>query len=284
MKIGFIGTGVMGFPMARHLAEAGHELTVYNRSAAKAERCADFARVAPTIREAVADAEVVFSIVGFVTDVEHVYLGQGGIVESVRPGTIICDMTTSSPDLAVRITKEAAKRGVIALDAPVTGGDRGAKEGTLSIMVGGEEAAYEKIKPLLGAMGKTLTYMGEAGCGQHAKLANQMAIAGAIGGLAEALSYAESHGLDGQRVLNVLNGGSASSWQSQNMGPKMLAGDFAPGFYIKHFIKDLRLGQLGRGTLDLPISATVLALYEKLLEEGHGDEGTQAILKRYHRD
>lgn len=282
MKIAWIGTGVMGAPMASHLAEAGHEVTVYNRSRAKAEALAPRCRVAETIEEAVRGAEVVFTIVGFVKDVEEVYLGEKGILASATPGTVICDMTTSSPKLAVRIAEEATKRGLVAVDAPVTGGDLGAKQGTLSIMVGGEKSAYEKLLPLLEKLGKAITYMGEAGTGQHAKLANQMAIAGAIAGCAEALSYAGSHGLHPEAVLRVINNGSAASWQSQNMGAKMLSEDYAPGFYIKHFMKDLRLGQEERGEMSYPLAREVLAHYEALTQDAaYLDYGTQAIIDYY---
>lgn len=280
-KIGWIGTGVMGAPMAGHLAAAGHTVTVYNRTRSRAEALAPTCRVASTIREAVADADFVFSIVGFVQDVEEVWLGPDGILAHAKSGARLLDLTTSSPTLAQKIWKRGQELGHSVLDAPVTGGDRGAREATLSIMVGGEAADFDAALPLLEILGSAVTYMGPAGSGQHAKLANQMAIAGAIAGVAEALTYAKSHALNLEDMLRVINNGSAASWQSQNMGVQMLAGDEAPGFYLKHFVKDLRLGQSERGELDLPVSAKVLSLYETLLEEGFGDLGTQALLRYY---
>lgn len=281
MKIAFIGTGVMGKPMAGHLAEAGHQVTVYNRTREKALSCEFAERVADTIADAVKDAEVVFSIVGLVKDVEEVYLSPQGILANAPKGCIVCDMTTSSPSLAVKIAREAETRGVHALDAPVTGGDKGAIEGKLSIMVGGPREIYEKLLPCFKAMGSTITYMGENGNGQHAKLANQITIAGALASCAEAIRYAQTHGLDTEAMLQVINNGSAASWQSQNNGPKMLNGDYAPGFRIRHLIKDLRLGQEEKGELDLPLAAKVLHELETLEKRDLGDQGTQAIIEYY---
>lgn len=281
MRIGFIGTGVMGRPMALHLAEAGHELKVYNRSYAKAKALEPKVQAVTSVAEAVRDAEAVFSIVGFVRDVEETYLGPNGVLANCPSSCTVCDMTTSSPDLAKRIADKAAARGVMALDAPVTGGEKGAIEGSLSIMVGGPEEAFQRLKPCLELMGATLTYMGGSGCGQHAKLANQLSIAAALAGTAESLSYAAKHGLNLDAMLNVIVHGSAASWQAQNMGPKMIRGDYAPGFFIKHLIKDLNLGQEAREDLNLPVGAAVLEILRGLQAAGYGDEGTQAIIRAY---
>ena len=241
MKIAWIGTGVMGAPMASHLANAGHEGTVYNRTFEKAKKLEPLCTAVRTIKEAVREADVVFTIVGYPKDVENVYFGEEGIIKNVQPKTIIVDMTTSSPELAVKIYDEAKKYDVFALDAPVTGGDLGAINATLSIMVGGDPAPYEKVFPLLEKMGKAITYMGAPGNGQNMKLANQVCIAGAIASTAEALTFAKSKNIQPEEFFSVINNGSAASWQAANNGPKMVSQDFDPGFFIKHFVKDLQL-------------------------------------------
>lgn len=280
-KIAWIGTGVMGKPMALHLANAGYDVNVYNRTFSKAQALGDKVKAFDSIGECVKDADVIFSIVGFPSDVKDVYLGDNGILENVKKGSIVIDMTTSSPTLAMEIFRAAQLKGVHALDAPVTGGDLGAINATLSIMVGGEEKIYQEVSPLLELLGKTITYMGPAGNGQHAKLANQICIAGAIASTAEALSYAKSHKIDLDLMLRVINNGSASSWQSINNGPKMIVHDKTPGFFIKHFIKDLRLSQQERKHIELPISKLVLEEFESLQNEGYDDFGTQAIIDYY---
>lgn len=281
MKIAWIGTGVMGAPMARHLAAAGHQVTVYNRTALKAQALEPACQVAQSVGEAVAEADLIMTLVGMVSDVEAVWLGEAGLLAKAKPGAYACDLTTSSPALAQRLAVEGAQRGITVLDAPVTGGDRGAREATLSIMVGGPRPAFEALLPIFKCLGQTVTYMGGAGMGQHAKLANQLAIAGAMAGLTEALAYAHQQGIQLNDFLQVLNNGSAASWQSQNMGPRILAGDEQPGFFIKHFIKDLRLGQAARGNLDLPVGQAVLAQYEQMNQRGEGDLGTQALIRQY---
>lgn len=280
-KVAWIGTGVMGKPMAYHLADNGFDVTVYNRTYEKAVSMSDRCRVAKTIAEAVTDADFVFTIVGFPSDVEDVYLSDDGILNHVKEDAIVVDMTTSSPTLAKKIYEVAKEKNISSLDSPVTGGDLGAKNGTLSIMVGGDKDAFDQVEPLLNHMGKAVTYMGEAGNGQHTKLANQICIAGAIASTAEALNYAMDKNIDLDNFLNVINNGSAASWQSQNMGPKMIANDFEPGFFIKHFIKDLRLSQEEKEDIDLPLSKLVLEEYEELLDKGYGDMGTQAIIDYY---
>lgn len=280
-KIAWIGTGVMGKPMALHLADAGYNVHVYNRTLAKALTLGDKVTVCETVKDVVKDADVIFTIVGFPSDVKDIYLSEDGILENAKEGAIVVDMTTSSPTLAVDIYRAALEKGIDSLDAPVTGGDLGAINATLSIMVGGKESSYQKIAPLLEVLGKTITFMGQAGNGQHAKLANQIAIAGTIATTAEALAYAKTHKIDLQLMLRVINNGSAASWQSQNNGPKMVIHDKEPGFFIKHFIKDLRLAQQEKKQIDFPISKLVLEEYESLLEEGYGDFGTQAIIDYY---
>jgi 3-hydroxyisobutyrate dehydrogenase len=225
MKIGFIGTGVMGKPMALHLADAGYDVTVYNRTFEKAKALEPKCVAVKDLKDAVKDKDVIFSIVGYPKDVEETYLE---VFKYAKKGAILVDMTTSSPTLAKKLTVQALKHDLIMLDAPVTGGDIGAINATLSIMVGGDEKTYEMILTMLEKMGKTITYMGQAGNGQHAKLANQTAIAGAISGVAEALFYAKSKGLDQEKMLRVITGGSASSWQAQNNGPKMIIKDYKP--------------------------------------------------------
>lgn len=281
MKIAWIGTGVMGKPMALHLAKKGHEVTVFNRTLSKLEDMKNDCHLSNSLSDCVKDADVVFTIVGFPSDVREIYLGEDGILKNVNENTIVIDMTTSSPTLAKEIYNEAKKLNVHSLDAPVTGGDKGAREKTLSIMVGGDKETFDSVLELLEVLGKTVTYMGEAGNGQHTKLANQMAIAGSIAGVAEALAFAHSKNIDLEDVLNVINNGSASSWQGINNGPKMVANDRSAGFFIKHFIKDLRLGQDEKGDLTLNISKAVLDEYEQLLEKGYGDFGTQSLIDFY---
>lgn len=282
-KIAWIGTGVMGKPMALHLAKAGYDVSVYNRTFSKAQAVGEEVTAFDNIKDCVKDADVIFTIVGFPSDVKEVYLGENGILEHAKTGAIVIDMTTSSPSLAKEIYRAAQLKQIRALDAPVTGGDLGAINATLSIMVGGEERTYQEVAELLDHLGQTVTYMGPAGNGQHAKLANQISIAGAIAGTAEALSYAKSHNLDLHLMLRVINNGSAASWQSQNNGPKMIVHDKSAGFFIKHFIKDLRLSQQEKKHIDLPVTKLVLEEFESLEDEGYGDFGTQAIIDYYFR-
>lgn len=281
MKIAWIGTGVMGAPMASHLANAGHEVTVYNRTYEKAQKLEPLCKAVKTIKECVVDAEVVFSIVGYPTDVEEIYFGENGIIQNINPNTIIVDMTTSSPVLAIRIYEEAKKYKVLSLDAPVTGGDLGAINATLSIMVGGDETAFHQVKPLLEKMSSKVTYMGEAGNGQNMKLANQVCIAGAIASVAEALTFAKSKNINPEDFFNVINNGSAASWQSVNNGPKMVSRDFDPGFFIKHFVKDLKLAVDNAEGQISDLTQLILDHYLALVERGDENLGTQAIIKYY---
>lgn len=277
-KVAFIGTGVMGKPMALHLAEAGYEVTVYNRSFEKAKALEPQAKAVPTIQECVKDADIVCSIVGYPSDVLEVY---EQVFQAAKPQAILMDMTTSSPTLAKQLYHRAKNLGFSMLDAPVTGGDLGAIRGTLSIMVGGDFESFEVVYPLLEKMGKRITYMGEAGLGQHTKLANQIVIAGNIAGIAEALCYCYKNGLDATKALSVFGGGSAQSWQADNNGPKMIVKDYRPGFYIKHYLKDLKLAIEEKLDLELPVLEKVTSIYEKLVALGHQDLGTQAIIEHY---
>lgn len=283
-KIGFIGIGVMGGPMALNLMRAGYELTVYSRTRAKCEAVLSAgARWADSPAACAEGQDAVLTMVGFPKDVEQVYFGQSGIFASVRPGMLLIDLTTTSPKLSKRIFEEAKKRGADALDAPVSGGDTGAKAGTLAIMVGGEEAAFERARPILEAMGKNVVYEGPAGSGQHTKMANQIAIAGAVSGVCEAIAYGRAEGLDLERMLATISTGAAGSWQMTGNGPKMISGDFAPGFYIKHFIKDMRIAgeEAQDAGLSLAMLDRVLAMYRELDAQGLGDLGTQALIRYY---
>jgi 3-hydroxyisobutyrate dehydrogenase len=286
-KIGFIGTGVMGVSMAGHLMDAGYELNVYNRTAKKCEPLvARGAKLMGSAGDAAAESDAVFSIIGFPKDVEEAYLGPGGIVERARPGTLLVDMTTSSPALARRIYDAAKARGLGACDAPVTGGDRGAREATLSIMAGGDEPDFERALPMLRVMGRNIARFGGAGCGQLAKLANQIVIAGTMLGVCEGLAFAKGAGIDPAKLLECIEGGSAGSWSLSNYGPRILKGDFDPGFFVKHFIKDMKLAaessrEIG---MDLEGLSVALAQYEKLAAAGGDENGTQGLFKLYDKN
>ena len=284
MRTAFIGTGVMGAPMIKNLLKAGHAVTVYNRSPAKAKTLEKFgAKAVKSIDNAIAEADAIITIVGYPKDVEECY---NAIIPKAKKGAILIDMTTSSPSLAKTIAERAAAAGLEALDAPVSGGDIGAKEGTLTIMVGSDKATYEKALPLFSAMGKTINYIGGAGSGQHCKMANQIAIAGNIAGTMEALTYAIRNCLDLDAVLRAISKGSAASFQLDYGSRKITAGDYAPGFFIKHFIKDMRIAQAEaiREGLLLPVLQQVLQEFEFLAARGYGDLGTQALFKYYNEN
>ena len=241
-KVGFIGVGIMGKSMVRNLMKAGFELHIYARNRAKVEDViGEGALFHDSIAACVKGCEAVITIVGFPQDVEEVYFDEGGILESADAGAYLIDMTTTSPQISVKISKEGEEKGFHVLDAPVTGGDTGAKAGTLSILVGGKEEDFEACMPLFEAMGTNINYQGEAGCGQHAKLANQIMIAGTLTGVCEALSYAKAKGLDMPTLLKSVSTGAAGSKQLDTFGPKILEEDYAPGFFMKHFIKDMKL-------------------------------------------
>ena len=285
--VAFVGTGVMGSSMAGHLLDAGYRLVVFNRTRSRAEplieRGADWAE---TAGEAASGADVVVTMVGYPVDVEDVYLGGDGIIHSAPSTAVLIDMTTSSPALAERIASAAAVRGIDALDAPVSGGDIGARRATLTIMVGGSEEAFSAIEPLLRVMGSNVVRQGEAGAGQHTKMANQVAIAGSMLATIESLAYAEHAGLNPRSVLRSIGAGSAASWSLDNLAPRILDGDFAPGFYVKHFVKDMRIAlesasQMG---LVLPGLSAAKRLYEVLECHGGSELGTQALWLLYADD
>ncbi len=281
MKIGWIGTGVMGASMAGHLLDAGHALTVYTRTRAKAEALIEGgARWAASPAEAAREADVVFMIVGFPEDVEAVALGEEGILEGIPAGGILVDCTTSSPSLARTMAEAGRDQGVAVLDAPVSGGDVGARNGTLSIMVGGDEEAYAAVTPLFEIMGKTVVRQGGPGAGQHTKMVNQTLIASGMIGLSEALLYAEKSGLDPMTVLQSVGGGAAASWGLSNLWPRMINQDFEPGFFVEHFMKDMgiALEEAARMNLKLPGLELAAELYRKTAELGYGRKGTQALV------
>ena len=285
--VGFIGLGVMGRSMARHIRSAGYPLLVYNRTRARADEILGLGAQWRDSAGAVAkDADVVITIVGYPRDVEEVYFGADGILAQARPDSLLIDMTTSTPALAQRIADAARERGCAALDAPVSGGDIGAREARLTIMVGGEAAAFERAQPIFQKIGRTITLMGAAGAGQHTKMCNQIAIAAGMMGVCEALVYAEEAGLDRTRMMETISTGAAASWSLSNYGPRIIAGNFEPGFYVKHFIKDMEIALQAAGEMGLETPGLQLALdlYKELAEEGYADAGTQALYTLYATD
>lgn len=291
-SVAFIGLGVMGAPMAGHLMDAGCHLTVHTRTPERSVDLLERGAVwAASPGEAAAAGDVVFTMVGYPADVEEIYLGPEGIIASARDGALLIDTTTSTPALAIRIAAAAEEqdRGLTALDAPVSGGDIGAREARLTIMCGGTEAAFERARPLLDILGRTVNHMGGPGAGQHTKMANQIKIAGVMLGMIESLAYARAAGLDLERVHATLAGGSANSWSWENYVPRILRGDMAPGFFVKHFIKDLRiaLDEAGKMGVDLPGLTLAQQLYTRLAEEissegaSASELGTQALWLLY---
>lgn len=283
-KVGFIGTGVMGKSMSRNLMQAGFELAVYTRTKAKAEELIDTGAVwHDTPASLAASVDAVITMVGYPSDVREVYFGEDGIIHHARPGTYVIDMTTSKPALAEEIHTEAKDKGIFALDAPVSGGDVGAQNGKLAIMVGGEADAFQAVLPVFEAMGENIILQGPAGFGQHTKLINQVTIASNMVGVCEAIAYAEHAGMDPSKVLQSITTGAAGSFSLSNLAPRMIKGDYDPGFYVKHFIKDMKLAleaakEMGMTTPGLELS---LSLYERLAENGDEDLGTQALIKLF---
>lgn len=283
MKIAWIGTGIMGAPMCGHLLKAGHEIRIYTRTRAKAASLLDAgARWAESAVEASKGAEVVFSIVGYPHDVETLYLGDDtspGVLGVLDSGAIVVDMTTSSPELAVRIADAARARGVAALDAPVSGGDMGAREGRLAVMVGGDQTAFDTVQPLFETFGKTIELMGPAGSGQHTKMANQILISLTMFGTVESLLYAQRAGLPLDHVIDVIGSGAASSVQINSYGRRIAQDDMAPGFMVKHFLKDLGIAvaEARRMGLALPGLAQAETMYRAAAAAGLGDDGHQAL-------
>jgi len=280
VRIGWIGTGVMGLSMAGHLIRAGYPLRVHSRTRARAEPLLALgAEWAPSPSDAAADAAFTFSMVSMPADVESVHLGGAGTLRTAPRGSVVIDMTTSTPALAAQIAERARARGIAALDAPVTGGDVGAREARLSIMVGGDEDAFARAEPLLRVMGKTVILHGAAGHGQLAKAVNQILIASTMVGVVEGLAFARRSGLDPHKVLESVGAGAAGSWTLTNLAPRMLRGDFAPGFRIEHFVKDLGIAlEAGeQAGLDLPGTAFAHRIYRTAIEAGLADRGTHAL-------
>jgi 3-hydroxyisobutyrate dehydrogenase len=281
--IAWIGTGVMGHAMVSHLIKAGYPISIYTRSKNKAMDLSSSALIFDSIEEAVKDADIIITMVGYPSDVEAVYTQ---VFKFAKKGSLCIDMTTSSPSLAKSLYHQAKHHGFRMMDAPVSGGDIGAKNATLTIMAGGDESDYQEAIEIFKHLGKTMTYVGTAGFGQHCKMANQIVIAGNIAAVSESLHYMLSTGLDPQKALSAIAGGSASSWQLLNNGPKMLSKDYEPGFYIHHFVKDLELieQEASKVDINLPVVHQVLALYRQLIEEGNRELGTQAIIKAYRKE
>lgn len=282
--IGFIGTGVMGSSMVKHLLQAGHCVNIYTRTKSKAQSCLDSgANWMNTPAELADNSEVLITIVGFPADVKEIYLGESGLVQNAKPGSILIDMTTSDPQLAIEIYDQAKEKGLHALDAPVSGGDIGAKEARLSIMIGGDQEVFNQCKPIFEIMGKNIVYQGKAGSGQHTKMCNQIANASTMLGVCEALAYAKKSGLDAKTVLDSISSGAAGSWALSNLAPRIIDDNYDPGFFVKHFIKDMKiaLDSAERMKLELPGLDLAKTLYEKLAQQGHEDNGTHALFKLY---
>lgn len=284
--IGFIGTGVMGKSMINNLLSASYNVNIYTRTK---EKAASLLHQGAVWKQSVAslarDADIIITMVGYPTDVEEVYFGTNGIIENAKPETCIIDMTTSSPALAEEIFTKASKNQLRALDAPVSGGDIGAQNGTLAIMVGGDEEVFHQVLPVFKVLGENIIWHGSAGAGQHAKLANQMTIASNMIGVCEAIVYAKKAGLDPVRVLDSITTGAAGSWSLSNLAPRMIKGDFSPGFFVKHFIKDMTIAlesaqEMGIMTPGLSLS---LDMYKELANMGESDSGTQALIKYFDR-
>jgi len=282
-NIGFIGLGIMGQSMAGHLLAAGYQVNVYNRTKSKADGLvAKGATWFNTPGEVAAESSLIITMVGFPSDVEEVYFGESGVIASANKAILI-DMTTSSPSLARKIAAEASKKGLAFLDAPVSGGDIGARDAKLTIMVGGEQADFEHVLPILQKLGTSIVLQGGVGMGQHTKMCNQIVIASTIMGVAEGLSYAKKIGLDPAVVLQSIGGGAASGFQLNVLGAKMIVGDYAPGFYVEHFIKDLKiaLAEAEQMQLHLPGLALAKSLFEKMADLGLQRNGTQGIFQIY---
>lgn len=284
--IGFVGTGVMGRSMAANLMRAGFALVVTTRTKSRAATLIEAgAQWRDTAGEVAAASDVVITMVGYPADVEQVYFGESGIFAAARPGSHLVDMTTSAPALARRISEEAERRGLHAMDAPVSGGDVGAREGRLVIMCGGREEDFTDLQPVFLALGQNIVLQGPAGAGQHTKMCNQIAVAVGMIGMSEALAYAAEAGLDGAKVLSSISGGAAGSWALSNLAPRVLRGDFEPGFYIRHIVKDLAIARQMAESMGIALPGLDLAadIYCQLEENGLGERGTQAIYQYYRK-
>lgn len=282
MTIGFIGIGVMGKSMAENLLNAGHSLCVYTRTKEKAAQLLERGAVWQTSPAKIAqNSNVILTMVGYPRDVEEIYLGEQGILAHAKPGTYVVDMTTSSPLLAKKIARAARAKDIHALDAPVSGGDVGARDGKLAIMVGGEEPDFVALTPVFSALGTNIRYLGKAGAGQYTKMCNQIAIASNMMGVCEAVAYAQKVGLDPNAVLDTISTGAAGSWSLSNLAPRMIKSDYAPGFFVKHFIKDMTIALESAREVDLELPGLALAkkLYDQLAAEGGENFGTQALIQ-----
>ena len=283
-RVGFIGLGVMGKSMAGHILKAGYALHVYTRTKSSSDELISQGAVwEESVKDLSRQCHVIITMVGFPSDVEEVYLPENGIIANTEKGSIIIDMTTSSPDLALKIYEKAQTTGIEALDAPVSGGDIGARNASLTIMVGGDKKSFDKVLPLFEAMGNNVVLQGGPGAGQHTKMANQMAMAAGLISVCESLSYAKRAGLDPEKVLKSIGTGSAASWSLNNLGPRIIAGNPEPGFYVKHFIKDMTIAANSSRNLELetPGLDLALSLYKKLAKMGYEDKGTQALWKLF---
>lgn len=280
ITIGWIGTGVMGASMVGHLQDAGYKCVVNNRTKSKAEGSIEKGAVwADSPGEVAKKSDIIFTIVGFPKDVHEVYLGANGIINAAKPGAIVVDMTTTEPSLAIEIYNSAKAKNIQSIDAPVSGGDVGAKNAALSIMVGGEKDAFDKVLPLMDKMGKNIVYQGSAGSGQHTKMCNQITIAGTMIGVCEALLYGHKAGLDLPTMLSSISGGAAGCWTLNNLAPRIIDRNFNPGFFVEHFIKDMSIAlkESEAMGLSLPGLALVKQLYLAVQAQGHGRLGTHAL-------
>jgi 3-hydroxyisobutyrate dehydrogenase len=283
-KIAFIGIGVMGASIVKHLLNAGKDVTIYTRTKSKAEPLLALgAKWADSPAEASVNQQVIFTMVGFPSDVREVYEGEQGILHTANEGAIVVDMTTSEPTLAKELYEKAKEKNISSLDAPVSGGDIGAQNGTLSIMVGGDEAVFEQMKPIFEIFGANIVYQGTAGAGQHTKMCNQIVIASGMIGVCEAIVYGMEAGLNVEDVLKSISSGAAGSWSLSNLAPRMIRGDLEPGFYIKHFMKDMKiaLDEAEKMKLQLPGLQLAKDLYSSLIESGYENKGTQALFTYY---
>lgn len=283
-KIGFIGTGVMGKSLVKHLLNAKHEVTIYTRTKDKAaDLVKEGAKMALSPSEVAQTVEILFTMVGYPHDVEEVYFGDNGIFQIENANLVVIDMTTSTPTLAKKIDEKAKEKGMLSLDAPVSGGDVGAQLGKLSIMCGGDKSTFDQVLPILNLFGETILYQGTAGAGQHTKMCNQITIATGMIGVCEALAYGRKAGLDLDQVLCSISTGAAGSWSLSNLAPRMIAGNNEPGFYIKHFVKDMKIALEEADKMDLQLPGLTLAksLYEDLINEGYAENGTQALINIY---
>ena len=281
-KVGFIGLGIMGMPMAHNLIKAGFEVVVYNRTTSKAEQLVSKgAKKADSPRELAGEAPVVITIVSDTPDVESVILSENGVIEGIKPDSVVIDMSTISPQATQKIAARLGEKGVRMLDAPVSGGEQGAINGTLSIMVGGDAEVFERCRPIFEAMGKNIIHVGPNSMGQTVKLMNQILVAGTLNAVVEALIFAQKSGVDLEKAIDAVKGGAAASWQLTNLAPRITRRDFQPGFMIDLMQKDLNLvmGTARELKLPLPVTSFIQQMYYSLLSAGEGKSGTQALVK-----